>query len=338
MRALQTVSIFLSIIFVASFVSAAVLFEDNFDDGVADGWTPEDGIWAVENGVYTQKDIQWVERQTKPSPPGNWSDFVLEFDTRVVQGDVATAYIRLNGNAQTHDYMLIMGPSDLRFGRHISSKYVDLEQIVMDWDLSQWHSIKIIADGPSMMVFVDGMLKIDVVDATFSNGNIAFGTWNAEGHFDNIVVSTLYQCGDGTCDASETCETCPVDCGLCPPTLEVRVSTLEDIISDLNAENNSLKEENSIQNQRLDLLESLFNLLEDSISALGLRVDTLEESIAGLNASFTELIESYLGGLPLGLRKDMVCSVLVASGESSVESIGVNCSLDAKGKCKCTKV
>jgi hypothetical protein len=33
-------------------VNADTMFYDNFNDGVADGWTQYDGSWRVANGAY----------------------------------------------------------------------------------------------------------------------------------------------------------------------------------------------------------------------------------------------------------------------------------------------
>ena len=49
--------------------------------------------------------------------------------------------------------------------------------------------LKVEVKGKSIKCYVDGKLEIDVEDDAFSKGAIGVGTFNAEGHFDDVTVN-----------------------------------------------------------------------------------------------------------------------------------------------------
>lgn len=68
------------------------------------------------------------------------------------------------------------------------------------------------------------------VDAFYNYNNLPVVLWNFSNKWDNVNQGLGYPqliwekavrikfCGDGTCDSTETCSSCPADCGSCPCT------------------------------------------------------------------------------------------------------------------------
>lgn len=89
-------------------INAAVLFEDNFDDGNDIGWTKigvsPQATWKVEDGVY--KGIVASSSTIVDTVAGNetWGDYVLEFDMypkREVDKHIKSKWI--TGTGFTHE-------------------------------------------------------------------------------------------------------------------------------------------------------------------------------------------------------------------------------------------
>ena len=60
---------------------------------------------------------------------------------------------------------------------------------------------------------------------TCATGKASTKTCSSAGKFLECACDTKAVCGDGTCDAEETCKDCPSDCGACPVCAEARSCT-----------------------------------------------------------------------------------------------------------------
>ncbi|MDO8538304.1 MAG: DUF1080 domain-containing protein [archaeon] len=175
--------------------SNELLYSENFDDGIADNWIPEDGDWIVENGVYKQREVINDERTTKISPNPNWKNFSLQLDARRTGGNAGYhIFFRVNGQAQENNYVITISEYNLiGLGRGQNYQWLgNLQLVPNDYDINQWHRIKLIADGNHFELFFDGNKIIDTFDPDnlFSTGTVGLGLYAAAGEFDNIEITS----------------------------------------------------------------------------------------------------------------------------------------------------
>lgn len=181
---------------VPTFPSNEILYSENFDDGTADSWVPEDGDWIVENGVYKQREVINNERATKIDQNPQWSNFSLELDARKTAGNVAyVVYFRLNGNTQSNDYVALFSQDkSIALGRHRNGVWLgNLERVSNDFNIDEWHHIKINVVGNKFELFFDENKVIDTFDPDnlYSSGTIGLGAYDAAAEFDNIEIKSL---------------------------------------------------------------------------------------------------------------------------------------------------
>jgi hypothetical protein len=194
------------------------LVVENFEDGVANGFTAELGDWSVVQGSYEGI-----------APNGDYNDsvslidlaessVVIEFDAKALAGDGAWfpyfgAILRFVDAANTlrlDVHHRADGGARLRLigwdggGDHVLHGQVDLPQSLA----TGWHHYRIEDTGCETAVFVDKTLVLEAVYATsVSNGHRGFFV-NTGDHvaFDNLVIESLDTDGDD--DGWDECEDC----------------------------------------------------------------------------------------------------------------------------------
>jgi hypothetical protein len=55
--------------------------------------------------------------------------------------------------------------------------------------LTAWRHVKIVANGSSIKVYVDGVLQINVIDGTYTKGYWSLNVLGVTGRYDNLTVN-----------------------------------------------------------------------------------------------------------------------------------------------------
>jgi hypothetical protein len=84
-------------------VNAAILFEDDFNDGVADGWNEFSGTWSVINFEYVETN-QSVGGETFTGHP-NWTSYIYEARIKRGDGDEDNDFGLIFYAQSTEDYL-----------------------------------------------------------------------------------------------------------------------------------------------------------------------------------------------------------------------------------------
>lgn len=181
-------------------VSAAVLFQDNFEDGDYNGWTIHGGVWSV-------KEVAGSKRfGTTVIPTGtvfestagdvSWTDYVYEVDMIALQGTDKNVIFRVIDENN-------------KYGIHMASyNVICIERWVNGnfWDSCKgWpfsnnvvYHLKAVLQGTTIKFYVDNQLAIDFNDTVspITHGRIGLriGTGAdapSEVYFDNVIVTSL---------------------------------------------------------------------------------------------------------------------------------------------------
>ncbi len=161
----------------------AVLFEEDFEDGQAQGWELEPG-WIVAEGMLKGQGHSWARPLAGP-----WRDFRLQFRLNLERGRIHLVY-RLSDVGRYfigfHEH-----------GSYLSKQYwpetfIDLlDHPTEPRDPGRWHLIEIAGEGPQLRFSVDGGLEWQYSDPDpLEEGTFAFETLEESAAFiDDIRVT-----------------------------------------------------------------------------------------------------------------------------------------------------
>jgi photosystem II stability/assembly factor-like uncharacterized protein len=162
--------------------SQTLLYQENFDDGLAQKWELEQG-WAVSEGSLCGQGHQWA-RYTE----GTWQDFRVLFRVRLDRGTVHLNY-RVSG---TRRYFIGFHQGGLYLSKQTGPDTFsdNLAEAVATYNLGQWYQVEIAGQGGHLQIKVDGTVAMDYTDADpLTQGGIAFETLeDSQACLDDILV------------------------------------------------------------------------------------------------------------------------------------------------------
>lgn len=197
------ISISFLLVLPSVFLESAFALLENFNDGKADDWTPIQGEWEVKDGEYCQRDTDWTTTATKETYHRSffgsldWKDYTLEAKIKILDGGatapIAGIFFRVTEISDQGDYYLWR--YDLRQGREpalIKSPNITLigDQVV-GFPTPEFKQVVVLraeVEGDNIKCFLDDELQFEVSDASFTEGAIGLGTFNAEACFDDVLA------------------------------------------------------------------------------------------------------------------------------------------------------
>lgn len=175
------------------------LFQSDFTQGTASGWTVLSGNWIVTNGLFEQTAGGTDNRATAGDLA--WSDYTLTLQALKLSG--SEGFLIMFNVQDTADFMwLNIG------GWNNTQTAVEWEQsgsrsvlpgtaFPQTIQSNQWYTIQIQLSGPHVQCSLNGTLIEDFYTSPAHQGTIGLGTWNTQTAFSNLVVTastqTLYQ-------------------------------------------------------------------------------------------------------------------------------------------------
>lgn len=170
----------------------------DFEAAGADGWTPSDGQWTVEEmpGAPSGKKVL-VQRATRNpfdvivAPPGPYTDVDVSVKFKPISGREDASggivfrfadgrYYVVRANALEDNFRLYAYD---RGRRQLASARVKPPA------LGQWHGLRVVAVGDHIQAWLDGALYLDHRDSRFKAGRI--GLWTKADSitaFDDLVI------------------------------------------------------------------------------------------------------------------------------------------------------
>ena len=179
--------------------SFAGVWEDNFDDGLADGWSEIDGEWKVEDGMYQRVDKVNIYGKSV-NDLTDLTDYTLEVDVTIVEKgpdstSVAAGVLLISNEDASSGYRLWLrdDTNGFQFSTWQDNKYTNVLGEPAERAVSgQTHHLVIEVEGFSFSAWVDGRVVFeDQVDpdGLFPSGQIAFINYNCHVKYDNLTLS-----------------------------------------------------------------------------------------------------------------------------------------------------
>ena len=182
-------------------VTGKLRFEDNFNDGNANGWEEYDGVFSVVSGAYrVVSTASWNDARSVAGDP-DWTDYVIDLDfNNQTMGNAACVLFRVQEIASGTDagryYQLHMYPDKVGFAEMDYSKGNAklLAEVPYTVSSKRWHHLQISIKGTRAIAFIDG-------EYVLSYDGFEKYTWGRMGLkiinggvvlFDKVIVSDAF--------------------------------------------------------------------------------------------------------------------------------------------------
>jgi len=162
-------------------------FNDDFEDGNADGWQLESG-WSIINdkGNYV---LQGTEHKWVNAGLESWTDYTFESRVKLIEDGMHINY-RFSNIGR---YGIGVHEGGLNLMKTIFEKNLHTQLAQADFPLAKntWNKIKIVGKGSNIKVYVNNVLRINYTDnEPLLNGRIAFESFdNSKIYVDDINVT-----------------------------------------------------------------------------------------------------------------------------------------------------
>lgn len=174
----------------------ALLFQDDFEDGVARGWALEPS-WDVslESGNYVL--TGGGHSFARPNASG-WSDYTIEARFKLIKGGFHFNLRENIGDGHIR-YFLGVDTGGLSLSKQITSDFFDLSHANVPLELDSWYTAKAVLEGNGIKIYLDDTLVLNYTDNDIPifSGISSFETLDDSiVYFDDILVTgtRLVQC------------------------------------------------------------------------------------------------------------------------------------------------
>ncbi|CAM4260420.1 family 43 glycosylhydrolase [Paenibacillus endophyticus] len=171
----------------------AETFDENFDDGNAQGWTTYGGSWSVTDGKYKVLDGAGFKAVADGT---NYSNLTYETDISIsnATGDQnAGVLFRVSnptiGTDNLKGYYAGIGIDGRVSVGKFNNNWTGLASIPYPISQNKVYKMKVVAEGRNIEVYIDGEIVVSIVDRSYTEGAIGLRTFLVDAVYDNIKVT-----------------------------------------------------------------------------------------------------------------------------------------------------
>ena len=177
---------------------APVSYAENFDDNLAQKWSVYGGSWSVSEGVCS---ISTLSGDKALYQEYMYKDVAYSAHIKLTGGDQQEAGLLLRvtepGIADTSlkgYYVGINAVNDFVIaGKFDGSHWTFLKSVSMNINTDEWYYLRIVASGPEMRVFINGLHVMDFYDGDYQCGYVGLRGWFGNAEIDNIsTIGTVF--------------------------------------------------------------------------------------------------------------------------------------------------
>lgn len=176
------------------------LLKENFEDGLANGWTSVGGTWSIVPDSTMGNQALRQSSTTAGAFSVSTPNFIGGPDY-AVQTRIKINVFGSNGSVQLHArytdpgnyYYLLANASSPNPEVQLKKKYqgvtTTLQIVPFAISSGAWNTLRLQVDGGSIKGYVNGNLLINVTDTDLTSGSVRLGGNNVDVKFDDVVVS-----------------------------------------------------------------------------------------------------------------------------------------------------
>lgn len=194
--------------------SAATLFAEDFEDGVADGWTRSGGSWSVVTDGSRAYQQGGTSTDARALVGGAWSAQAVRARVKPGGFNGSGRHVAVLARAQNTSsyYYLGLSNSSVVLGRRSGGGFTALASAPASVPIGTWQTLRLEAFGSTLRGFVGNTQVVTATDGTFASGRVGLATYFAAATFDDLLVTDVPGTGEpppptdpppsGTCDTS----------------------------------------------------------------------------------------------------------------------------------------
>lgn len=173
---------------------AAVLFSDNFNDGNANGWTPQSNYndWTVvsDNGNYVYYSSSTSEGRTSAGSQ-SWTNYTVEAKMKIESFNGSNrAYLAGRYQDGNNYYAAsLTGGNKLELRKKVKGSTTNLASKSYALQTGTWYTVKLELSGNTIKMYVNGNLELQATDNSLTHGAIGLVGYKTQVKYDDIVVS-----------------------------------------------------------------------------------------------------------------------------------------------------
>ncbi|CAK4853276.1 unnamed protein product [Aphanomyces euteiches] len=172
-----------------------VLFQDDFNDGNANGWTSTSGTWSVISSAYSGTANSGLSYSVAGDPA--WTDYTLEAKVNVTNnvGGNKDAGLVFRYTDVNDYYVLYLKNNDntgrkMEIVKVVGGVKTSLTFANPSIAPDTFYTYKIVLNGTSIQAYKDGTLVLSTTDSSFSSGKIGARVFaNTNARYDDILVT-----------------------------------------------------------------------------------------------------------------------------------------------------
>jgi hypothetical protein len=168
------------------------LLNEDFDDGVADGWIVGSGKWSVTSSLYREsRTTAGYRNETFYANGTLWTDYTFSADVKWGGGSAKTGINFRCDVSGTNCYTFrITNGTTLDLGKRVAGTFTALTSWSgYSFRSSTWYTLKVVAKGSLLTFYVNGSQVGSYTDSSHSSGTVGLYTYQGAGDFDNVLVT-----------------------------------------------------------------------------------------------------------------------------------------------------
>lgn len=164
-RALHGIALLALLVSSKSVGAQGILYEEDFDDGVADGFVFTDDPWSVENGYLQCLRAGFAISSMGYVPASSWSDYIYEVDLRVFGSINQKVAFRIQSQGDFYEVNVRADPyNDAHLHKYFSGQMTTLAVTEVSTHSEEWHHYTISVSGTHIDIRFDSTPLFSYVD------------------------------------------------------------------------------------------------------------------------------------------------------------------------------
>lgn len=170
------------------------LLNDNFEDGLASGWTAANGSWSiVTDGTKAYKQTGISGEAFSIAGDYTWTDYTIEAKIKLYDLDPGDASGILARYTDSNNYYMLRlgnlnGTTKVQLYKKAGGTFTLLDDEALTVTTGQWYTLKLILNGDSLAGYVDGAEKVSAADSSLSKGKIGARSYTESFSVDDVYV------------------------------------------------------------------------------------------------------------------------------------------------------
>jgi hypothetical protein len=182
-------------------IDRPVAFIDNFDNGRTDGWASRtlgtrDGPanWHVTSGQLVQSSNVFGGTRDTLARPGTmlvagdqgWTNYDYSVRARTSDNDEFGVVFRYQNHRNFYRFTMDAQRHERQLVKRVDGVYSVLAQDSSGYTPGAWYTLRVVAVGGRLQIYVNGRTVFDVTDASLGWGRIGLYTWGCPTTFDDV--------------------------------------------------------------------------------------------------------------------------------------------------------